>query len=182
MTLSLNSYTIFVVTVSRLRICNAAGTWRLRILITPLNINKKMRGITGVIKLWVNHTMVGRVTFFATRATAFWLKSLRTKKNDPNVEKTIREAKKLPSSNQIHTHLYRRNPKPRHKNASFSSLPPFPFTWQMAPIGSNLMVMSFPNREELSFRTVLALPNDSKIGLACWMVGPQKRTYQSRMK
>ena len=36
----------------------------------------------------------------------------------------------------------------------------------MAPMGSNLMVMSLPKREELSLRTVFALPNDSRMGLA----------------
>lgn len=43
-------------------------------------------------------------------------------------------------------------------------------TSQMAPMGSNLMVMSLPNRDELSLRTVLAFPKASRMGLACaWM-------------
>lgn len=34
-------------------------------------------------------------------------------------------------------------------------------------MGSNLMVISLPNRDELSLRTVFAFPNDSRIGFAC---------------
>lgn len=39
-------------------------------------------------------------------------------------------------------------------------------TSQMAPMGSNLIVMSLPNRDELSLRTVLAFPKASRMGLA----------------
>lgn len=44
-------------------------------------------------------------------------------------------------------------------------------TWQIAPMGSNLMVISLPNRDELSLRTVFAFPNDSRIGLAYGKAG-----------
>lgn len=37
----------------------------------------------------------------------------------------------------------------------------------MAPLGAKNILMNFPNRDELLFRIVWALPKASKIGLAC---------------